>query len=128
MSADNFVGVRPNNDGTYDVFEYGCMSILDEDCMYLKDAVGRPFSTREKALVEAHDVVKRMDICEYGVIELEPTPPQPCGRCYVCINERKVVDDNVQRCTACKEPIAAGEWMVMKDNGTYHNRCEPGRG
>jgi hypothetical protein len=40
MSADNFVGVRPNKDGTYSIFEYGNMSIFEEDCMYLAGQLG----------------------------------------------------------------------------------------
>jgi len=69
MSADNFVGIRPNKDGTYSIFEYGCMSILDEDCMYLADKQGIMVNARDSALVRAHDIVTRMDICEYGVVD-----------------------------------------------------------
>lgn len=138
MSADNFVGVRPEKDGTYSIFEYGCMSILDEDCMYLKDAkptkiilptagIGSgAVNARALALVEAHDLANKMMICEYGVIELQPVPKKFCGKCWVCVHERKIVDPSVPKCDSCLEPIA-GEWMVMTNGGTYHNRCEPGR-
>lgn len=126
MSADNFVGVRPRKDGGYDIFEYGCMSVYGEDCMYLKD--GNPTllaETRESALVQAHDMVNEMDICEYGVIEMRPVPDVPCGHCWVCINQRGIVAENIERCWKCNEPFSDSDWRVMTSEGTFHSRCEP---
>lgn len=84
MSADNFVGVRPNKDEFYSVFEYGNMSMFEEDCMYLAKEIGVVKSNRSEALVFAHDLVKKMDICEYGVVEMNPARKEPCGVCYTC--------------------------------------------
>jgi hypothetical protein len=80
MSADNFVGVRPNKDGTYSIFEYGNMSMFEEDCMYLADKTEAVMPDRAAALVFAHDLVKGMYVCEYG---------EPCGQCYICTHERQ---------------------------------------
>lgn len=117
MSADNFVGVRQNKDGTYSVFKYGCMSVLDEDCMYLASEIGEIVPSREAALVRAHDLVRDMYICEYGVIELDPVPDKPCGRCYVCINDRQVVADDIDKCDGCHEPISSSEWRIHTKGG-----------
>jgi Zn finger protein HypA/HybF involved in hydrogenase expression len=127
MSADNFVGVRPNDDDTYSVFEYGNMSVYGEDCMYLNDQVGEVKSSRQEALMYAHDLVNEMDICEYGVIEMNKKAKEPCGRCWVCVHERHIVATDLPKCDGCGEAISHGEWMVMVHTGTYHNRCEPGR-
>jgi hypothetical protein len=89
MSADNFVGVRPNKDGTYSIFEYGNMSMFEEDCMYLADKTEVVMPDRATALVFAHDLVKGMYVCEYGVIEMKPVPEEPCGQCYICTHERQ---------------------------------------
>lgn len=124
MSADNFVGVRPNEDGTYSIFEYGCASVDGEDCMYLAGEMGIVVPNRETALVRAHDIVNDMYVCEYGVVEMSRVPDEPCGRCYVCINERHIVHDDVQRCDKCHLPIAQGEWMTLNQEGTFHSRCE----
>ena len=97
MSADNFVGVRPNKDGTYSVFEYGNMSMYSEDCMYLADQTGEISPSRETALVKAHDLVKEMYICEYGVVEMSSTRDNPCGRCFVCIHDRGAVSIPARR-------------------------------
>jgi len=125
MSADNFVGVRPNADGTYSIFEYGCMSILGEDCMYLSTERGQTTVGREKALVKAHDLVNEMDICEYGVVEMDAVRTKPCGRCFVCVHERGIVAEDLQKCSVCDKPISEGEWMSITSEGTYHHRCEP---
>lgn len=128
MSADNFVGVRPREDGGYDIFEYGCMSAYEEDCMYLKDANPTVLAeTREKALVEAHDIVNEMMICEYGVVEMRPVPKDFCGHCYVCINVRGIVAENIERCTACDKPFSNSDWRTITSEGTFHSRCEPRR-
>lgn len=127
MSADNFVGVRPNKDGTYSIFEYGCMSILDEDCLYLANEDGKRVESREVALSLAHIAVREMSICEYGVIEMSPVPDEPCGRCYMCINQRNVIAGDVARCDGCKLPISTSEWTVMTSAGTFHTLCEPER-
>jgi hypothetical protein len=125
MSADNFVGVRENKNGSYSIFEYGCMSILDEDCQYLKDASSElQENDRATALVTAHDIVNRMDICEYGVVEVTPKEI-PCGHCYVCVHIRGIAADTVVRCTKCREPISTSEWQTHTNSGIYHNRCEP---
>lgn len=136
MSADNFVGVRPQKvdgqlTGKYEIFEYGNMSVFGEDCMYYKDekpshiVATANADTRYMALGKAHDIVNEMDICEYGVVEMPPIPDEPCGRCFVCIHERKIVADDVQRCDKCNEPIAQGDWCVGTAEGVFHTHCEP---
>jgi hypothetical protein len=127
MSADNFVGVRPNKDGMYSVFGYGCMSILDEDCLYLSGEQGEVVDARDKALLRAHELVREQYICEYGVVEMSPVPDEPCGRCYMCINQRKVIAGDVARCDGCHHPISTSEWTVMTSAGTFHSCCEPDR-
>ena len=131
MSADNFVGIRPNEDGTYSIFEYGCMSIYGEDCMYLQnEEPTKTASTREAALVAAHDLVNEMYICEYGVIEMPVPRKEPCGRCFVCVHERHVVSNTLEKCSVCKKPIPDGTWTTSKwDNEkqevvTIHSSCE----
>ncbi len=126
MSADNFVGVRPNADGTYSIFEYGNMSVYGEDCMYLSTERGQTTVGREKALVRAHDLVNEMDICEYGVVEMDAVRDKPCGRCYMCVHERRIVAEDLAKCTGCGEPISEGEWQTLTSEGTYHRRCAPG--
>jgi hypothetical protein len=128
VSADNFVGVRPNADGTYSIFEYGNMSVYGEDCMYLSESKGDTFvESREKALVVAHDLVNEMDVCEYGVIEMGHVRDKPCGRCFVCVHERNIVSEDLQKCSGCDKPISEGEWQVSNSTGTYHTRCDPSR-
>lgn len=137
MSADNFVGVRPNpNEFTYSIFEYGNMSAYDEDCMYLANQRGEEISeitmatARATALVRAHDIVNEMDICEYGVVEMPPVPNEPCGRCYVCVNNRSIVTSDIQKCDRCNKPISSSDWMtsyydhVSKKTITIHSSCE----
>lgn len=131
MSADNFVGVRHNKDNTYSILEYGCMSILDEDCQYLSEDGDKvqphhPLTvlSREHALVKAHDIVNKMDICEYGVIEVTPTEV-PCGTCYVCVHVRGIVADTVVKCTECEQPISTSEWQTHTNGGVFNTRCEP---
>jgi hypothetical protein len=126
VSADNFVGVRPNGNGTYAIFEYGNMSVYGEDCMYLLEVaptVQAP--NRAEALVAAHDMVNAMDICEYGVVEMSAASTDPCGRCYVCIHQRGIVADDTTKCDDCGEAIAYGEWQVGTQGKTYHSRCDP---
>lgn len=127
MSADNFVGVRPNKNGTWSVFEYGNASVDEEDCMYLSDQLGVVVDSREKALVIAHDLVNEMYVCEYGVVEMSPIPDEPCGRCYICIHDRNIVDPTVERCDGCGEPFHQSQSMTGVSGKWYHNRCEPGR-
>ena len=122
MSADNYVGVYPRQGG-YGVVN-GCMSILDEDCKYRGSEI-RLAQTRELALVAAHDYAKNLDILEYGVIELDAIPDEFCGRCFVCINERKIVDPNIERCDECHEPFTNTDWRCSSLAGTFHHRCEP---
>lgn len=123
MSADNYIGVLHTKDDKYGLIPYGNMSMLDEDCQYRGQVAGSYFDDRASALVAAHDRLKEEYIVEYGVIELEE-PDTPCGHCFVCINERKIVTDNVTRCTACGDPIHSGEWTTMNHNGTFHRSCE----
>lgn len=128
MSADNFVGVRPNEDGTYSIFEYGNMSCFDEDCMYLKEAKPtKVLFSRGSALVAAHDLVKDMYVCEYGVVEMPPVPKEFCGRCYVCVNVRNTIAPDLECCTLCGKPFHSSEWRVSTQVGTFHTSCEPGR-
>lgn len=123
MSADNFVGVRPNKDGTYSVFEYGSMSVYEEDCMYLSDKEGTIKIGREQAILHAHDIVNAMYICEYGVIEMPPVPDSPCRRCFVCIHERKIIAPDITLCTECNDPISDSETRVLTREGIFHSRC-----
>jgi hypothetical protein len=127
MSADNFVGVRPNKDGTYSVFEYGCMSILDEDCMYLSEQDGKRVESREVALSLAHIFADRHFTHRNGVIEMSPIPDAPCGRCYMCVNQRNVIAADIARCDGCHLPISTSDWTVMTSVGTFHNSCDPER-
>lgn len=128
MSADNYIGVIRSEDGKYGLIPYGNMSQLGEDCMYRGRVEGSYFDDRASALVAAHDLYKTSHIVEYGVIELDPLPDEPCGKCYVCINERKVVHNDTPLCDGCNQPISTSEWMTLSNGKTYHNRCEPGRG
>jgi hypothetical protein len=84
--------------------------------------------TREKALIYAHDYLKDQYIVEYGVIELDPMPDKPCGRCYVCVHERKIISDDLPRCDGCGKPISSSEWQVYTQNKIYHYSCEPRMG
>lgn len=131
MSADNFVGVRPTEDGKYEIFEYGNMSCYGDDCMY--DANATPtkiVDTREEALIAAHDLVNEMDICEYGVIEMSPVPKKFCGRCYICVHERHIASDDLEKCDMCNNPISEGEWTTSWFDGVAnkimhtHSHCE----
>jgi hypothetical protein len=76
--------------------------------------------------VSADNFVK-MDICEYGVIEMSAAPTDPCGRCFVCIHERNVVSKKATKCDGCGTPIAYGEWQVGIQDKVYHSRCDPTR-
>ncbi len=128
MSADNYVGVIPTNDGEpvkWGVIPYGNASMLDEDCMYRGAIEGSYFDTRAEALVRAHDLVKEEYVVEYGVIELEPVPAEPCGYCYVCVHERGIVADDLDKCDGCGKVISTGEWRVLTGGKIYHNSCEP---
>ena len=118
MSADNYIGVIPTKDGKWGVIPYGCMSLLDEDCMYRGRVEGSYFDTRAEALEAAHDQVKKEAIVEYGVIELDPMPTEPCGRCYVCVHERGIVAEDIQRCDGCGNPISSSEWMCLTQGKT----------
>src|ERR1044072_1512341 len=109
MSADNYVRVLRKVEGhtthyyNY-IVVYGCASIDEEDCQY----VGRVVSvhdTREKALAAAHNYADKLPVLEYGVSEGIYPDETPCGRCYVCITERGIVAKDIQRCTACGNPI-----------------------
>ncbi len=126
MSADNYVGVLQQKDGKYGLIPYGNMSMLDEDCQY-RGHVEKTYDTRADALVAAHDRSQDIDIVEYGVIELHEPPEKPCGRCYMCVNDRECIATDITRCDACGEPISDGEWQVHTQGGTFHNRCEPNR-
>lgn len=123
MSADNYIGIIPTKDGRYGVIPYGNMSMLDEDCLY-RGRVESYYNDRASALVAAHDLNKQSDIVEYGVIELEPITDKLCGTCFVCVHERKVISDDIPRCTACKQPLSDSEWVTQTSKGIFHNRCE----
>lgn len=92
--------------------------------MYLSDKKGIVVSARDLALVRAHDIVNRMDICEYGVVEMPPIREQVCGHCYMCVNQRNVIAGDIARCDHCGEPIVDGDWITMNAQGTFHSRCE----
>ena len=128
MSADNFVGVRPNKDGTYSIFEYGNMSVYGEDCMYLSTEMGIIAPTREHAIMQAHDIVNEMYVCEYGVVEMPPVPDKLCGGCCYCVYERCEPSADLPKCDKCNKVISNTEWQVMTQGKHYHNRCEPNRG
>lgn len=127
MSADNYVGVlRKTLDDGYEYFVVdGNASIDSEDCQYVGNVVG-VFSSREDALVAAHNYADKLPVLEYGVHESVYPQEPPCGKCYVCINERGIVAEDVQRCDRCHEPISTSEWMTSTYEGTFHSRCENG--
>jgi len=123
MSADNYIGVRPSKDGTFTI-EHGFMSPLSEDCQYQGTARATA-DTREIALVKAHDILKDEYIVEYGVIELDCIPDDPCGRCYVCVSEDRNVAPDLETCDACKEPLVLSQSTVLTQGGQFHGHCEP---
>lgn len=92
--------------------------------MYLADEKGAIVSSRPTALVMAHDLVKEMDICEYGVVEMMPVRSKPCGACWVCVYERKIPNEDLPKCTRCNKPIASTEFMSMTSEGQFHRSCE----
>jgi hypothetical protein len=125
LSADNYIGVYLDTDRNLWVMVGGWMSVEMEDCQYR----GGEISTHEdraQALIAAHDHAKGMCVLEYGVIELASLPVGNCGHCYVCINERNIIADDVTRCTRCEKPIASGEMMTMTSEGNFHSACERG--
>lgn len=122
MSADNFVGVSESSNG-WTVLD-GSMSRLYADCQYRGESVST-FASREDALVAAHDYARQLPIVEYGVIELDPPSSANCGRCFVCIYKRGVIDPEIERCTRCNNPIHSSEFAVLVEGKVYHNRCEP---
>lgn len=124
MSADNYITVYPNKTTGGFIVAYGCASIEQEDCLYRGTTLSE-HQTREEALTAAHDEAKKVPILEYGVTESSAIPGKCCGRCYVCINERHVIADDIARCDECHEPITTSDWRVMTQGKTYHHRCEP---
>ena len=128
MSADNYIGVLQNK--VYDSWTIvdGCMSVEMEDCQYI-GRVLENHSTRETAIVRAHDIMKDMSIVEYGVIELDAYPRILCGKCYVCVHDRLTVAiaSTVPNCYKCGEPISSSEWVCLTQGHTYHSRCEPNK-
>lgn len=122
MSADNYVAVHPHDD-VWHVTD-GCMSIEMEDCQYRGGIVGR-YPSREAALIAAHDYGNTLPILEYGIIELSAIPKTFCGRCYVCVHERSIIDPTLTRCTLCGGTISDSESRTLMQGGTYHNRCKP---
>ena len=75
------------------------MSSQIEDCQY-RGSIISAHKTREEALVAAHNLAQTCTILEYGVsvIELGQLPQEKCGRCYVCIHDRNIVDNKLDRC------------------------------
>ena len=123
MSADNFIGVRPiPNTLTYLVV-HGFMSPLSEDCQYEGSELAR-CQGRELALVKAHDLAKQESVLEYGVIELDPIPLEPCGRCYLCVHERGIIDSSLEKCDGCENVISASETHTYTQGKVYHSSCE----
>lgn len=127
MSADNYIGVyqdRARLDATPWIVCHGFASQNDEDCQY-RGGTYSIHDTRATALVAAHDQAKKETILEYGVIELELLPQEPCGRCYVCVNDRGIVVEDITRCTACNKPFTVGDWQCHTQGGVYCRSCEP---
>jgi hypothetical protein len=120
MSADNFVGIYPS--GSDWIVTDGSASREMEDCQYRGGTVN-VFPTYEQAVLAAHEYAKTLPVLEYGVGTLSAIT-EPCGRCFVCVNERKIVDKNIERCDFCHEPITSDSWMTVTGRKTYHNNCE----
>lgn len=126
MSADNYVAIlAKETDGGYEYYVVdGCASVDSEDCQYIGHVVSI-HDNRGEALEAAHDYAATLPVLEYGVSEGTYPSSTPCGHCFVCINERGVVADDVTRCTACGEPIT--DWSITTSAGTFHRACELGR-
>lgn len=98
------------------------MSPFDEDCLYLQNANPEKIcESRSEALVFAHDEHQKI-YTEYGVVE-STVPDKPCGRCWTCVHERLIIDEDINRCTRCENPITDNDWMVMTHDGLYHRQC-----
>ena len=122
MSADNFVAVYPENHNW--IITDGSMSIEMEDCQYRGSEVGRS-NSRELALVEAHNYANTLSVLEYGVIELPAIPEEFCGRCFVCVHERSIIDPTLEHCEKCGKVISASEGYTMMMGAIFHNGCSP---
>lgn len=126
MSADNAYAVFVVGDKWY--VSHVFMSPMEDDCLYLQELAEKdklsPYESLEKALVAAHEFCKEDTVVEYGVITCEALT-EPCGKCNVCVDERKVIADDIERCDGCKDPITDTDWTVMTAKGTFHKRCEP---
>jgi hypothetical protein len=69
MSADNGVYVLNLGCGAIVSYILGSVTLLD----ILSDKNAKFFSSRDRALIAAHDLVREIQIVEYGVTELELT-------------------------------------------------------
>jgi hypothetical protein len=124
MSADNYIGIYLNKENDTWVVCHGFMSPADDDCQYRGNTIS-VYGTREIAAVAALDALKREDVVEYGVIELDEIPEDWCGRCYTCIHERKYIDETIDRCDGCNEPFTSSDWRSLTVDGMYHRNCKP---
>jgi len=122
VSADNFVAVYPAK-GVW-VISDGSMSVLIENCQYRGYIVERR-AAREDALVFAHDYANTLPVLEYGVIEEKAIPEEFCGRCFVCVHERKVIDLSLRRCDECGKVISESEGYTMMMGAVFRNGCSP---
>jgi hypothetical protein len=106
------------------------MSPFDEDCLYLKDISPQAsFSSREKAIVHAHDLVNQEPIVEYGVIE-SSIPDNPCGLCWVCVHQRNIRSENLMLCHDCSEPLLSNYTFAFGKqlcNSCYRERDKVAR-
>lgn len=120
MSADNGYAVWEDN-GKWKVAHI-FMSPFTEDCQYLNGENEKfSFDSREEAIVFAHDL-ERKSWSEYGVSEYT-VEKEPCGRCWVCVNKRGIVDPELTICAECENPIPDSSSMVGNANGWYHSGC-----
>lgn len=131
MSADNAYAVFEKGGSWY--FAHVFMSPFDENCMYLADVDTdnrTSYRSEDDAVLAAYHTEKQ-EIAEsgygteYGVFTAK-IPEKPCGTCYVCVHERKIVSEDIEICDGCGKPITSEEWKVTNSNGTFHHNftCE----
>jgi hypothetical protein len=126
ISADNAYAIY-EQDGVWCV-SHVFMSPFDDDCQYLKNTEpDSRHSSEEDAVLWAYNREKEEIYdsgfsTEYGIFHAK-IPSEPCGRCWVCINERKIIDDELDRCDECGEPLLG--WQVWTAAGKFHRACEP---
>jgi hypothetical protein len=124
MSADNFIGIGKDSEGYF--VSHGFMSPYEDDCQYKGQIISR-HKTDDEASIAAIKAAREETILEYGVISLvgDFSEKDYCGSCFVCINDRNIVnDETVEICASCNQPIYGYDWRVMNNEGTFHKDCE----